>query len=49
MKRKRFIKLCRAAGIPEDCIRHFCEIVKHAGGKLPYKYLYRKPKNESED
>lgn len=49
MKQKRFIKLCRAGKIPEDCIRHFCEIVKHAGGKLSYSSLWKKSKNEREE
>lgn len=49
MKKKRFIKLCRAVKIPEDCIRLFCEIVKHAGGKISYASIMKKPKNESED
>ena len=49
MTRKRFVKLCRAAGIPENCINLLCEYVKNAGGKQSYKNLYRKPKNESEE
>lgn len=49
MTRKKFIKRLRAAGIKRNIINYFCALVKSEGGQISYQYLYRKPKNESEE
>lgn len=40
MKKKRFIKLMRAAGFSERIINAFCFAVKESGGRVDYRTLY---------